>query len=116
MQFRNLRIAKRIQEECNQTLGKEFDFHGALVTVTTVRVNRALDHAVIYLSVLPPDREPYVLSVLTEQQRHIRKKMMERIRIKKFPSIAFTADSGAANAARVEKILLEEENTKGTAR
>ena len=105
--FRSQRIEKLVREELSKILVREFEFPGALVTVTEVEVDKKLDNAKILLSVLPSKRGESALTELNKRAGELQHMLLKKINIKPMPRISFALDHGIENAARVEKKLLE---------
>ena len=108
MNFRNLRVGKLIRDQISQIILRELEFTGALVTVTNVVVDEKLDHAKIQVSILPPDAEPKTLKILHAAESKLQHLLNHKLNIRPMPRIQFELDPGPANAAKVEKILLED--------
>jgi len=105
--FRSERVSKLIREQLAVIILREVEF-GALVTITEVEVDKKLEHAKVLLSVLPASKEKSVLAALTRDAGHLQHVLFKKINIKPMPRIAFALDHGLANAAKVEKALLDE--------
>jgi len=112
--FRYERVKSLIHEKLSQLVFKEIEIPGAIITITSVDVSKKLDRAIASVAVLPPEKAENVLKVLNAQAPMLQHKLLKIINIKPMPRIMFERDMGGENAARVEKILLEDdiESTK----
>ncbi len=109
MNYRPERVQSLIQEELGKLLLREVEFP-ALVTITSVEVNKKLDIARVKLSAMPSSFNEEVLSIAEKFQRKLQHFLMKKINIKPMPKIRFEIDYGAENAAKVEKLLLDKHN------
>jgi len=108
--YRADRVSKVIREELSKIMLRELEFGGALTTITSVEVDKKLEHAVVNVSVLPAASEEGVLSALKKSVGHLQHLLNQKMNIKPMPRISFALDRGLENAAKVEK-LLEEADT-----
>lgn len=106
------RVTSLLQEQLNKVILREMEFAGALVTVTEVQVQKDLDYADVYVSVIPNDREQEIFKMLVEKQKYLEHVLFKKINIKPMPVIRFVLDKGLSNAAEIEKAFLkiEKEN------
>ncbi len=109
--FRSQRVQSLIQDQLSQIIGRELEFNGALVTVMEVDVDKKMERAKIRVSVIPSSKEDDALSELERSAGHLQHILLKKINIKPMPRIMFELDHGAANAATVEKVFLEHEDT-----
>src|SRR2546430_1276126 len=105
---RTERVSKLIREELSKIIIKEMEFPGALVTLTTVDVDKKMEHAKVGVSVLPETAEPHVMHELERRTGWLQHLLFVKINIRPMPMIAFRPDRGFENAAEVEKALLKE--------
>ncbi len=110
MNFRPLRVSKLLREELNKIVNREIDPRGALITITEVVVDSKLEHAIVNVSVIPSSAAEKRIGELHALQGRLQHLLMKKVRIKPFPRIEFKLDRGIEDAARVEKLLLEEQN------
>ncbi len=80
----------------------------ALITVTRAEVSPTLEHATVYISVLPDAAGPAVLVELKKQIYHLQQAINKKLVMRPVPKIKFEIDMTEANAARIEKILESE--------
>ena len=104
--FRAERVSRLIKEQVSLLLVRELEFHGALVTVTDVEVDKKLEHAKIKLSVLPAAKADGAMKIIERHAGEFQHLLLKKINIKPMPRIAFEIDRGYENAAQVEKSLM----------
>lgn len=113
MKYRKDRLNSLIREELAKILLKEMYFEGALVTITEVKTADDLEYATVNVSVLPAAKNDQVLKELNEKHNYLFHLLRKKIRINMLPDIRFKIDTGIAHAAKIEKILIEEEKKTG---
>jgi ribosome-binding factor A len=76
------------------------------LTVTTVKIDRELEHADIYVSALGDEsRKDEVMSALGSAEGFLRHELAGRVRLRKVPQLHFHWDSTLAHIQEVESIL-----------
>ncbi len=108
MNFRPLRVGKLIREELSELILREVEFPNAVATITEVAVDKKMDTARVYVSVIPSAKAPEVLKTLNAARNELQFQLLKKINIKPMPHILFEIDHGPENAAAVEKALLNE--------
>lgn len=119
---RPLRVGALIQEELSKILLREVELRGELITITSVDVDKKLEHAMVYVSVLVPaslssqgepgdarDAERRVekaVEMLEARQPYLQSLLYRTLSIRPMPTIMFRRDRGPERAARVEKALM----------
>ena len=110
--FRSQRVSSLIREKLSWIILREIEVPGALITLTDVKVEKKLEQAVVKFSVIPSERAPEALKVLSAAAGKLRFILTREINIKPMPRIIFEIDRGLENAAEVEKLLLRTDNHK----
>ncbi len=108
MNYRGLRVGELIRNELGKMILREFEFPGVLVTITDVAVDRKLEGARVEVSILPSEKSDETIRVLKKNAGLLQHLLLKKMNIKPMPRIRFEIDHGLENAARVEKIILEE--------
>lgn len=90
--FRNLKMASVIEAELGTLLSREFDFGGALVTITSVEVGEDLLQAKVKLGIIPYEQGPVVFEMIQERRGELQHKLIKKLRFKPIPHITFAID------------------------
>ena len=106
-QLRTERIADRIYEElATILLTGVSDPRLSAATITTVRVDRELAFASIYVSSLEgSEAADEILSGLEHAKGFLRRELSQRIQLRSFPRLRFYWDSTPEQADHIEKLL-----------
>ena len=107
--FRHQRVSNLIKDELSKLMIREVETPGALATITDVEVGKKLDLAVIKFSVIPMEKAEEVLRILNKSRGELQHLLLKKINIKPMPKIVFEIDRGLEHAAKIEKILMENE-------
>ncbi len=105
--LRHQRVTGLIQEHLNNVIMREMEFGGALVTITEVIIQKDLDYADVYVSVIPDERSEDVVNKLIESKNYLRHLLLRKINIRPMPEIRFIMDTGMSHAAKLEKTFLQ---------
>ena len=97
-----------LQEEVGKILLREVELEGLLITVVRVAVSPTLEHATVYISVLPENRIHEALEEIDYAIYEIQQQLNHRLSIRTVPKIQFKIDGTEEQAARIEKILEDE--------
>lgn len=113
--LRHQRVTSLIQEHLNAIIMREMEFGGALVTITEVIIQKDLDYADVYVSVIPDERAEEVVMKLNGSKGYLKHLMVRKINIRPMPEIRFIMDTGMSHAAKLEKTFIEIEKEMKTA-
>ncbi len=95
MNYRNLRVAKLIQEELGKIMLREVEIpNSVIVTITEVEVPKDLGQAKIRLGVIPETAAAEILNLLNKNQLFLQRLLMKKINIKPMPRIVFELEQG----------------------
>ena len=111
MNFRKERAEDVIELELSQIIARELEFPGALVTITAVRMNKKLDRADINFSIIPSEKSEEILEILNKEKGNLRNLLKKKVKMKFMPQLEFEIDHGNEDAAKIEKLLIEDNNT-----
>jgi ribosome-binding factor A len=111
---RHQRVESLIREELIKIILKELEFPGALVTITSVDVQKDLDYAAISVSVIPSGKGEGVIENLNKNRKKLQHLLLKKINIRPMPELRFNLDIGLEKAAEVEKTFLELEKEEKT--
>ncbi|MFH1246179.1 MAG: ribosome-binding factor A [Candidatus Liptonbacteria bacterium] len=109
MNHRSDRVQSVIQEELGKILQREVGIIDVLITITAVEVDKKLETAKVKIGVIPQEKDEAVLRNLKNMQGKLQHLLNIKMNIKPMPRINLEIDRGAENAARVEKLLIEED-------
>lgn len=96
-----------LRKELGEMLLRDFEFTGALITLTEVEVSADLEHAKAKISVMPHTSEKHALSALQKMTGHFQHELNQKLNFKPMPRLMFVLDEGLERAAAIEKDLLE---------
>ena len=107
---RLLKIESLIQKELGEIVERWLERpSGSLVTLTNVKVTADLSEAKVGVSVIPKEAAVEALKKLDKAHWEAEKLLRERLKFRPVPRLEFELDEGPEKAARIEKLLLEEE-------
>jgi len=106
---RTERVAELIRKEIGTILLKELhDPRLRFVTITRVEVSADLAQARLYVSVLgTPGARRAALRGLEHASGHLRRRLGERVRLRRLPALLFRLDEAVQRSARLRRILSE---------
>ncbi len=99
------RVNRVIQEVLGDELELVDDERLELVTVTGVRVEPGLSHAVVWFSSLSRGDPEGVALALTEHRIRLQSAIARQLRLRRTPELAFEPDPAIAMGSRVEELL-----------
>lgn len=106
---RQQKIARQIQRDMGEILQREAAglLHGAMVSVTLVRMSPDLSLAKVYLSIFPFDKNPQVMASLGENSGMLRKALGTRVKhqLRHVPELAFYVDDSLEYISGIDKLL-----------
>lgn len=109
------RVGALIQKELGRIILREMETRDALVTITSVDVDKKLEHAMVYVSVLlsgetvpakAEERADRAVERLNARRPYLQTLLHHTLNIRPMPTIVFKRDRGLERAANVEKALL----------
>lgn len=105
-QHRILRLNALLQKELGRFLLEEIEFpEGAFVTVTRASAMSDLQHARVYISVIPEDKSKEVLRILNRNIFSIQQELNKELRMRPIPKIEWVLDEHLTEVQRVEELL-----------
>ena len=113
MNFRPERVGNLIRDELSKLVQREVELPQMLATIMEVEVDKKLEHAKVGVSVIPSESADSALRILNQAKRELQFLLGRKLNIKPMPEIMFYIDHGSENAARIEKVLIEEERKNG---
>lgn len=95
-------LGKEIAEILKSELDLDVD---VFITVTRVSVSRTLEHATVWISVLPDSERDAVLKKISQDIYHIQQMLNSRLVMRKIPKLFFKIDTTEERAEHIEKLL-----------
>ena len=103
---RQEQVNSLVQKELGQILHTEFEFpQGTLLTISRVEVSSSLEHADIFVTVLPDSQTKDILQLLEKNVYHLQKLLDKKLVLKFVPKIKFRVDEGMQLENEMNKIL-----------
>lgn len=99
------KVNSLLEQEVSKIILRDFDFQGALVTLTHVDTTANLIEARAYISVFPEDKADSVIKILKNNVYSIQKAIDKKLNMRPIPKIIFVKDKEIAEAAKVEELL-----------
>ena len=106
--MRNKKLNDLLRDVVAKILEEDLDVEGSpLVTVVRAEISPTLEHATIWISVLPVSQSEFVLKELKKQIYHIQQAVNKTLHMHPVPKIRFDLDTTEERAARIEQLLEE---------
>jgi ribosome-binding factor A len=99
-----------LRDEVGKILKKELEFNSILVTVVWAIISPTLEHATIWISVLPESKRETVLQKINQKIYHIQQILNKRLAMRPVPKVRFEIDKTEEKAAWIEKLLQKGQN------
>ncbi len=100
------RLKELLREIIAETLDHIDDDRLQMVTITTVDVDRELEHAKIYYACVDgDDRSVDVVEAFAEVRGRVRKAIGQQAMVRRVPNLTFLPDDVLRGAQRIEEIL-----------
>lgn len=72
---------------------REFDFEGAIVTISEVEIGEDLDRANVKLSIIPFEKEPEMYKMIEARKKELQHKLLKKMNVRPMPQIHFMIES-----------------------
>jgi len=109
MNTRQQKVAKQIQKDLAEILRHQEsgNFHGKMLTVTSVRISPDLGVVRVYISVFPSSDSQNIVDSLNEKNKAIRNELGRKIRhqLKKVPELSFFLDDSLDYIENIDSLL-----------
>ena len=106
---RQLKVGRQLQRDLAQIFQQQgmSAYHGAMITVTNVRVSPDLALAKVWLSIFPSERGNEVLALLQKQVKTIRGALGRRVakQLRIVPELVFMVDDSLDYVERIDALL-----------
>ncbi len=104
-------MSGRIKEMAAEYTSRETNGK-SLITVTTVDLTERMDHATIFITVMPEKEEANALDFLKRKRSEMRAYIMKRLPVARIPHIEVAIDEGQKLADAITRIEIEERQKK----
>ncbi len=106
--YRDERLISLFREEMNKIVERDLERPvGSLVTLTNIDIYDGGESAKVGVSVIPQKMEAGVIKNLNGFANELHYKLVRAMNIRTVPKPEFYVDPGAENAAKLEKIVME---------
>ncbi len=106
--YRDERLITLFREEMNKLVERYLETPvGSLVTLTQIDIYNGGESAKVGVSVIPQKMEAGVIKNLNGFANELHFKLVRAMNIRTVPKPEFYVDSGAENAAKLEKLVME---------
>lgn len=106
--YRDERLISLFREELNKLIERYLEVPvGSLVTLTQIDIHNGGANARVGVSVIPQKMEAGVIKNLNGFANELHYKLIRSMNIRTVPMPEFYIDPGAENAAKLEKIVME---------
>lgn len=100
------KVNELLRFEVSQILHKEIEAGtGVFVTVVRIEVSPTLEHATIYVSVFPDNKEKEVMQKIKRQIYPIQQMLNKKLSMRPVPKVRFDIDRSEERASKIEQIL-----------
>jgi ribosome-binding factor A len=106
MSHRINRVNELLKREIGAVVQKDYEWNGALVTVSAVETTQDIKEAKVWVGVLGGRVEP-VLEKLNHDHGSIQKKICKRVVLKSTPVLTFRHDGSAERGVEIVNLLDE---------
>jgi ribosome-binding factor A len=103
---RQAQVNSVIEQTLSRIIQEQIELpHGSLFTLTRVEASPSLEHADVYISVLPDNRRLEVLQWLQRHVYHLQQQLDKEVVLKFVPKIRFQIDEGAVAENEINTLL-----------
>jgi ribosome-binding factor A len=106
MSKRLVKVEKELKRVLSKIILKEIEsLPGLLLTVTRVKISPDLNHAKVWVSILPDEKAPEFIKIIKRKSSFIRYHLAQKIVLKRIPELKFFLDLSEQKAQRIEKLI-----------
>lgn len=106
MSLRLDRVNELLKREIGTVIQRDYEWHGALVTVSAVETTQDIKEAKVWVSILGGNPTA-VLEKLAAERGAIQRKVSKRVTLKSTPVLQFRHDASAVRGVDVVNLLEE---------
>jgi ribosome-binding factor A len=100
------RVNELLRREISAVIQRDFEWNGALVTVSEVDVTQDLKEAKVFVSILGGS-SPGVMETLSRKRGFIQSKVSKRVVLRNTPVLSFRVDASASRGVDMVNLLDE---------
>jgi len=106
MSERLKKLNELLREEISKIFLRELSIpDGVFITIVRADISPTLEHANIFISVLPENKAKEILKQIKSQIYDLQQTLNKRLAIRPVPKIRFEIDATEARAGRIDKLL-----------
>ncbi len=106
---RQNKVSRLIQKELGDIFQKQGNnlYHGAMITVTVVRITADLSQAKVYLSLFPPAKKDEIFTAVNEKNKAVRHELAKRVKnqLRIIPELKFFIDDSLDYMEKIDTLL-----------
>ncbi|MBD3238802.1 MAG: hypothetical protein GF332_04155 [Candidatus Moranbacteria bacterium] len=110
MSYRQKSANINLRDELASIINQELDMQEMFLTVTQAQISKDLKYLNVNISVMPEEKLPKALQILTKNVSLLAQKLAQKVKIKHIPRIKFLSDQGHDNMLQVQEILKKLKN------
>lgn len=108
MSQRIQKVNELLRREISNTIARDLEFPGALVTVNAVEVTPDLRQGTVYVGVVgDPRARREALDLIRKKRSHIQGKVASRVVLRYFPKLTFRTDDSVERGVDILHLLEE---------
>ena len=100
------RVNELLRREISAVIQRDFEWNGALVTVSEVDVTQDLKEAKVFVSIFGGS-SPGVMEILSRKRGFIQSKVSKRVVLRNTPVLSFRVDASASRGVDMVNLLDE---------
>ncbi len=109
MSIKEERTIEAIKNMTAQFIGLQSN-RTSLITVTNIELQNKGKDVIVYVSVLPEEKEEAVMDFLNRKRIEMRNFLKGKIRMRVLPHFSFEIDMGEKNRQKIEHIIQSDKN------
>ena len=106
MSDRLIKIEKLLSVEVAKIIKEEIETQESIVvTIVRAKVSRTLEHATIFISILPEPRTEEIFAKINKQIYFIQQRLNKKLFMHPVPKIRFELDTSEEQAEKITKLI-----------
>lgn len=87
--YRNDRLASILRAGLGKIIGRDYEWSDALVTITSVSVDKGGLKATVKVGIIPKEKELECYNMLTARRKEMEHKLLKSLRVRRVPTLVF---------------------------